>query len=63
MDRGCATRGDAIRLGLCFEGGNYAFFHLSVHFASMIDNIVLEVKYFWTLKKTKCYSTVDKCSS
>ncbi len=27
--------------------------YFSVHFASMIDSIVLKAKYFWTLKKTK----------
>ncbi len=36
-------------MSFVFRGENVHFLHFSVHFASMIDKIVLKVKYFWTL--------------
>ena len=53
MHRGCVTcnKNGWVQLGLAFilRGKTVHFLHLSVHFASMIDSIVLKVKYFWTL--------------
>ncbi len=42
-----------VQLGLTFvlRGGYVHFLHFSVHVTSMIANIVLKVKYFWTLQK------------
>jgi hypothetical protein len=53
-------------LGFSLRGGNTPFLRTSVHFASMIDNVVLKIEFFWTLQKkqkNKCYSSVEKCSS
>ena len=71
MHRVCVSgnKNGGVQFGLAFvlRGGNTPFLRTSVHFASMIDNVVLEiVEYFWTLqknKKTKCNSSVEKCSS
>jgi hypothetical protein len=53
MHRGCVSSNinGGLQLGLAFvlRGGNVIFLHFSLHFANMIDNIVLKVKYFWTL--------------
>jgi hypothetical protein len=38
-------------MAFILRGGNVHFLHFSVHFASMIDIIVLKVKYFWTIQK------------
>ncbi len=60
-----SNKNGGVQLGLAFvfRWKNVHFMHFSVHFASMVDNIVLKVKYFWTLQKTKHYSTIEKCSS
>jgi hypothetical protein len=60
-----SNKNGGLQLGLAFvlRRKNVYFLHLSVHFASMIDNIVRKVKYFWTLPKTKHYSSVEMCSS
>ncbi len=67
MHRGCVTgnKNGGVQLGLAFvlRGKNTPVLHTSVHFASMIGNLVLKVEYFGTLKKTKCNSSVEKCSS
>jgi hypothetical protein len=49
-----SNKNGGVQLGLAFvlRGGNVHFMHFSLHFARMIDNIVLKVKYFWTLQKT-----------
>jgi hypothetical protein len=51
----CVTgnKNGGVQLGLAFvfRGKNGHFMHYSVHFTSMIDDIVLKVKYFWTLGK------------
>jgi hypothetical protein len=54
-----------VRLGLAFvlRGKTVHVLKSSVHFASMVDNLVFKVQYFWTLKKTKCCSSIEKCSS
>jgi hypothetical protein len=55
MHRWCVSgnKNEGVQLGLAFvfRGENVHFLHSSVHFASMIDKIVLRVKYFWTLQK------------
>jgi hypothetical protein len=55
MHRGGVTSNKnwGVQLGLAFvlRGKAVHFLHLSVHFASMIDNIVLKVKYFRRLQK------------
>jgi hypothetical protein len=57
MHMGCVTnnKNGGVQLGLAvvLRGENVQFLHFSVYFASMIDNIVLKVKYFWTLQKNK----------
>jgi hypothetical protein len=67
MHRGCVTsnKNGGVQLGLDFvlRGKTVHFLHFSVHFARMIDDIVFKIQYFWTLQKTKCNSTVEKCSS
>jgi hypothetical protein len=54
-------------LACVLRGGNTPFLRTSVHFASMIDNVVLKIEYFWSqekkTKKKKCNSSVEKCSS
>jgi hypothetical protein len=64
MHEGGFTGNDngGVELGLAFvlRGGNMHFLHSSVHFASMIDNIVLKELTFVHHKKTKCYSSVEK---
>ncbi len=59
------NKNGGVQLGLAFvlRSKNTPFLHTSVHFASMIGNLVLKVEYFETLKKTKCNSSVEKCSS
>ena len=55
MHRGCVTgnKNGGVQLGLAFvfRGKNTPFLRTSVHFASMIGNLVLKVEYFGTLKK------------
>jgi hypothetical protein len=50
MHRGCVTsnKNGGVQLGMAFvlRGKNTAFFSTSVHFAGMIDNLVLKVQYF-----------------
>jgi hypothetical protein len=57
MHRGCVTinKNGGVQLGLAFVlgGVNVHVLNPSVHFASMVDNLVLKVQYFWTLKKLK----------
>jgi hypothetical protein len=54
-----------VQLGLVFvfKGGNVHVLNSSVHFARMVDNLVLKVQYFGHYKKTKHYSSIEKCSS
>jgi hypothetical protein len=54
-----------VQLGLAFVLREKNTHNLisSVHIASMVDNLVLKEQYFWTLQKTKCYSSVGNCSS
>jgi hypothetical protein len=42
-----------VQLGLAFifRGGNVHVLNLSLHFASMVDNLVTKIQYFWTLQK------------
>ena len=44
-----------VQFGLAFvlRGGNTPFLRTSVHFASMINNLVVKIEYFWTLQKNK----------
>ena len=60
-----ATTMGWVQLGLAIVLGGeiMQFLHSNVHFASMIGNLVFKVKSFWTLQKTKCNSTVEKCPS
>jgi hypothetical protein len=48
-----SNKNGGVQLGLAFilREGNLHFMHFSVYFASMINNIVLKVKYLWTLQK------------
>ncbi len=50
MHRGCVSgnKNGGVQFGLVFvlRGGNTPFFRTSVHFASMIDNLVLKIEYF-----------------
>jgi hypothetical protein len=49
-----SNKNGGVQLGLAFifRGGNVHVLNFSVHFASRVDNLVFEVQYFWTLKKT-----------
>ncbi len=61
-----SNKNGGVQFGLAFvlRGGNTSFLQTSVDFASVIDNGVLKIEYFWTLqKKKKCNSSVEKCSS
>ena len=42
-----------VQLGLAFvfRGKSVHVLNSSVHFASMVDNLVFKVQYFWTLQK------------
>ena len=55
--RGCVSDnkngGVQFRLAFVLRGANTPFLQTSVHFASMIDNIVLKIEYFGTLPKNK----------
>ncbi len=55
MHRRCVTSNEngEVQLGLAFifRGGNVHVLNSSVHFASMVDNLVFKVHYFWTLQK------------
>ena len=48
-----------VQFGLAFvlRGGNTPFLQTSVHVASMIDNVVFMIEYFWTRQKLNV--TVD----
>jgi hypothetical protein len=47
------NKNGGLQLGLAFVfwGGNVHFLNSSVHFASMVDNLVCKVQYFLTLQK------------
>jgi hypothetical protein len=47
---GIKNGGVQFGLAFVFRGGNTPFLQTSVHVASMIVNVVLDMEYFWTLK-------------
>ena len=55
MHRVCVSgnKNGGVQFGLAFvlRGGNTPFLQTSVDFASVIDNVVLKIEYFWTLEK------------